>query len=201
MIPGEITLLLASKLHAGQMRWNNEEPYINHPIRVANAVFMMTKDHRLYQAALLHDVIEDTELTLDELATTHNCPPAVLDMVDLLTKREGETRAEYLTRLKTGNNRAASLIKILDSFDNAMLTPSAIEYLKSKGKDPIAEQNKYLDTAKELYALHDYGPTVSFHLDTIFTYFETLTKLGAQVPKYNLMIDMVRAGVLDKDLI
>lgn len=201
MIPGEITLLLAIKLHAGQMRWNNEEPYVSHPIRVANAVFMMTKDYRLYQAALLHDVVEDTELTLKELSVIHNCPPVVVDMVDLLTKRDGESRTDYLQRLKDSCDRGVALIKILDSFDNAMHTPSAIEYLKSNGRDPDKERNKYITTAKELFSLHDYGPTVTFHLNNLFQYFETLEKLGFQESKYDLMIDMVRAGVSDKDLI
>lgn len=200
MIPGEITLLLINKLHAGQMRWNNEEPYANHPIRIANAIFMMTKDYRLYQAALLHDVVEDTDVTLEQLKTEYNCPPIVLDMVDFLTKREGYSREEYIQRIKDSNDRGVALIKILDSFDNAMQTPSAIEYLKAKGRDPEAIRKKYLDTAKDLYELYDYGPTVTFHLKNIFEYFETLEKLGFQEPKYDLMIDMVRAGVTDKDL-
>ena len=195
MIPGEITLLLAIKLHSGQMRWNNEEPYVNHSIRVANAVFMMTKDYRLYQAALLHDAVEDTDLTLVELATTHNCPPAVVDMVDLLTKRDGESRTDYLQRLKDSGDRGVALIKMLDSFDNAMQTPSAIEYLKANDRDPEKTRNKYI------FTLYDYGPTVTFHLNNLFTYFETLEKLGPQEPKYDLMIDMIRAGVSDKDLV
>ena len=201
MIPGEITLLLAIKLHSGQMRWNNEEPYVSHAIRIANAVYMMTKDVRLYQAALLHDTVEDTELTLEELATTHNAPPIIVNMVDALTKREGETRATYLTRLKGTGDRGVALIKILDSFDNAMHTKSAIEYLKANNRDPEKERNKYITTAKELFELHDYGPTVTFHINTIFTYFETLEKIGFQEAKYDLMIDLIRAGVSDKDLI
>ena len=201
MIPGEITLLLAIKLHSGQMRWNNEEPYVSHAIRIANAVYMMTKDVRLYQAALLHDTVEDTELTLEELATTHNAPPIIVNMVDALTKREGETRATYLTRLKGTGDRGVALIKILDSFDNAMHTKSAIEYLKAYNRDPEKERNKYITTAKELFELHDYGHTVTFHINTIFTYFETLDIIGFQEAKYDLMIDLIRAGVSDKDLI
>lgn len=201
MIPGEITLLLAIKLHSGQMRWNNEEPYVSHVIRIANAVYMMTKDVRLYQAALLQDTVEDTELTLEELATTHNAPPIIVNMVDALTKREGETRATYLTRLKSTGDRGVALIKILDSFDNAMHTKSAIEYLKANNRDPEKERNKYITTAKELFELHDYGPTVTFHINTIFTYFETLEKIGFREAKYDLMIDLIHAGVSDKDLI
>lgn len=200
MIPGEITLLLINKLHAGQMRWGNEEPYANHPIRVANAVFMMTKDYRLYQAALLHDVVEDTDTTLDDLRDKYNCPPVVIDMVDFLTKRKGYTREEYLQRLIASEDRGIALIKILDSFDNAMHTPTAIEYLKANNRDPAEAREKYIDTAKRLFDLYDYGPSVTFHLNNLFTYFETLLKLGVQEPKYDLMIDMVRAGVLDKDL-
>ena len=201
MIPGEITLLLAIKLHGNQMRWNDEEPYVSHPIRVANAVYLMTKDLRLYQAALLHDAVEDTDLTMEDLLYVHNCPPAVARMVDALTKRESESREDYLTRLKAYDDRGITLIKILDSFDNAMQSPSAIDYLKANGRDPVKTREKYLNTARDLYELHDYGPTVTFHLNNLFIYFENLEKLGFQEPKYDLMIDVIRAGISDKDLV
>lgn len=201
MIPGEICLLLAIKLHGGQTRWCDEEPYVSHSIRVANAVYMMTKDVTMYQAALLHDVVEDTDTTLEDLVEKYNCPPRVVNMVDLLTKHKGTSRESYLARLKDSDHRGAALIKILDSFDNAMQTPSAIEYLKANGRDPVEVRNRYINTAKELFALHNYGPTVTFHINTIFDYFETLEKIGFQEAKYDLMIDMIRSGVSDKDIV
>lgn len=200
MLPGEIALLLAIKYHGKQMRWNDAEPYVSHPIRVANAVYAMTKDARLYQVAMLHDIIEDTELTMEQLKDEHNCPPAILHGVDLLTKRVGETRKVYLKRLTDSGNRGVALIKMLDSFDNAIHNQSAIEYLKANDRDPEKERNKYINTAKELFKLHDYGPTVTFHINNIFTYFENLEKLGFPESKYDLMLDMVRNGVADKDL-
>jgi (p)ppGpp synthase/HD superfamily hydrolase len=201
MIPAEITLLLAIKLHGQQMRWGDSEPYVCHPIRVANAVYMMTKDVRLYQGALLHDAVEDTDLTLEDLLYKYNCPPAVGRIVDALTKRDCESREDYLTRLKAYDDRGISLIKMLDSFDNAMQTKSAIDYLKDNGRNPKNVRDKYIATAKELFELHDYGPTVTFHINNIFEYFENMEKLGFPEAKYDLMIDIIRAGVSDKDLI
>ncbi len=53
--------------HEGQMR-SSGEPYITHPVAVALNLAKMNLDHETLMAALLHDVIEDTKTTKDELA-------------------------------------------------------------------------------------------------------------------------------------
>ncbi|RKX72910.1 MAG: hypothetical protein DRP60_12860 [Spirochaetes bacterium] len=54
------------KLHEGQKR-ESGEPYIIHPIRTAEILIDMKLDPPAIQAALLHDVLEDTEITKDAL--------------------------------------------------------------------------------------------------------------------------------------
>ncbi len=59
--------IVARDAHEGQMR-SSGEPYITHPVAVAHNLAKMHLDHETLMAALLHDVIEDTNTTKDELA-------------------------------------------------------------------------------------------------------------------------------------
>ena len=59
--------VVARDAHDGQMR-SSGDPYITHPVAVAINLAKMNLDHETIMAALLHDVIEDTEVTKDELA-------------------------------------------------------------------------------------------------------------------------------------
>ena len=57
---------LAEKSHTGQTR-DSGEPYITHPVAVAFILLELGMDTDTICAALLHDVVEDTEVTLEEL--------------------------------------------------------------------------------------------------------------------------------------
>ena len=59
--------IVARDAHEGQMR-SSGDPYITHPVAVAVNLAQMNLDHETLMAALLHDVIEDTDVTKDELA-------------------------------------------------------------------------------------------------------------------------------------
>ena len=59
--------VVAREAHDGQMR-SSGDPYITHPVAVAMHLAKMHLDHETLMAALLHDVIEDTEVTKDDLA-------------------------------------------------------------------------------------------------------------------------------------
>ena len=59
--------VVARDAHEGQMR-SSGDPYITHPVAVALNLAKMNLDHETLMAALLHDVIEDTQVTKDELA-------------------------------------------------------------------------------------------------------------------------------------
>ena len=60
--------VVARDAHEGQTR-SSGEPYITHPIAVAGIVFDMGLDHYSVMAALMHDVLEDTRVSQDELAS------------------------------------------------------------------------------------------------------------------------------------
>lgn len=57
----------AAKAHEGQERKYADEPYINHPVRVMEICRKYTDDVTVLAAALLHDVLEDTEVDREEM--------------------------------------------------------------------------------------------------------------------------------------
>jgi GTP diphosphokinase / guanosine-3',5'-bis(diphosphate) 3'-diphosphatase len=62
-------ILFAAKSHAGQHRKDGRTPYINHPIEVMHLLIQAgVEDEEILIAALLHDVVEDTSVTLHEVA-------------------------------------------------------------------------------------------------------------------------------------
>ncbi|MDD2828895.1 MAG: RelA/SpoT family protein [Sulfuricurvum sp.] len=89
----EQSLNLASDAHANQLR-KSGEPYIVHPILVASIVAGLTGDEAMVIAALLHDVVEDTVITIDEIGFDYG--PDVAHLVEGLTKIDTIRDAELI---------------------------------------------------------------------------------------------------------
>lgn len=60
-------VVFATKAHAGQLRKGTQIPYILHPLEAAAIVGSMTTDEEVIAAAALHDVVEDTDITVGEV--------------------------------------------------------------------------------------------------------------------------------------
>lgn len=108
-------LLIAVLFHGGQ-RDKNGAAYIRHVVRVAEGTSADggTEDEQII--ALLHDLVEDTEVELEDLASlgmSHH----QIDTVDSLTKREGESYEEGIQR--AARNHSARRIKKVDILDNS----------------------------------------------------------------------------------
>jgi len=91
------------------------QPYITHPIRV----MMKCQPYgpKAQMAAVLHDTVENTWVTLD-LLRTMNFPHDVIDAVDAISRRKGhESYEQYIERCS--RNRIAALIKLADIDDNS----------------------------------------------------------------------------------
>ena len=112
---------IATVAHEGQKRTNGS-PYINHPARIADKAEL-----RLKPIAWLHDVPEDTNVTLEDLKR-EGFPTYILAAVDLLTHRKGDTNMAYWKKILT--NPDAVSVKLMDIQDNMGETPS--EYAKEK---------------------------------------------------------------------
>ena len=121
---------IAKKAHLGQVDKAGED-YIKHPEKVAS--FVKTDEEKA--VAYLHDVIEDTELTLEDLHE-YNFSKEVSEAVDIITKKRGEDYQSYLNSVK--NNKLARAVKLADLRHNSDLTRLA----KVTEKD-IKRKEKY----------------------------------------------------------
>ena len=94
----------ADMAHDGIVR-KSGEPYILHPIAVSCILAHMRLDPETLMAALLHDVIEDTDFNKDDITETFGF--TVAELVDGVTKLSHSSDKEY--------NKAASFRKILQA--------------------------------------------------------------------------------------
>ena len=86
-------------------------PYVQHPIRVA--LSCMTDDEKI--VALLHDVIEDTNVTVEELRQA-GFSTTIINAIIALTRIDGEDYMQFIKRLSL--NDLATSVKIQDLKDN-----------------------------------------------------------------------------------
>lgn len=110
----EDAIALSAMAHRGQGYPTLElrrEPFILHPLRVM--LRMGTDTERI--VAVLHDLVEDTDNTLDDLCRL-GYPVEVVEAIDRLTRRERESYEEYIGRV--GGNPLARRVKLADLADN-----------------------------------------------------------------------------------
>jgi len=114
----------AEQCHDGQMRQSGD-PYITHPLAVANILADMRLDHESLMAALLHDVIEDTGVTKGQISRRFG--RAVADLVDGVSKLSGiefETKAQLQAEsfqkmtLAMSRDIRVVLVKLADRLHN-----------------------------------------------------------------------------------
>ena len=104
---------IAYRAHHGQFD-KSGIPYIFHPIHLAEQM----PDELTTCVALLHDIVEDTDLTLEELKSVF--PEAVTDAVDLMTHQPEVPYPEYVLAIK--ENPIARVVKIADLTHNSDAT-------------------------------------------------------------------------------
>ncbi|NNM84083.1 bifunctional (p)ppGpp synthetase/guanosine-3',5'-bis(diphosphate) 3'-pyrophosphohydrolase [Candidatus Parcubacteria bacterium] len=115
----------AARKHHGQLRKETEPlPYITHPFSVALLVAEDGADDDIVAAALLHDTLEDTDTTCEEIIAAFNERVAALvESVSERKERDGkelnwkERKLDYLARLEHTNDGAV-LISLADKIDN-----------------------------------------------------------------------------------
>ena len=97
---------VATEAHKGQTRWNGE-PYIIHPKAVANSF----ENPGFKIIAFLHDVIEDTFITYEDLIKK-GIPEKLAKVVSILSRRENETYYDFILRIS--KHDMATKVKIGD---------------------------------------------------------------------------------------
>ena len=181
-----------ARAHHGEQRRKSGEPYITHPLAVAQIVAEeLHLDSESIEAALLHDVIEDTDATYEDVAKLTS--PTVADLVEGVSKL---TRIQYATKedeqmenlrkmlIAMSKDIRVILIKISDRLHNMR----TMEY-----QSPTKQKQKSLETM-EIYApiAHRLGmQRIKWELEDLslkyldpIGYDEIVSKLDAKRPEY-----------------
>ena len=134
--------------HKGQFR-DSGEPYISHPLAVAGILADWHLDSQALMAALLHDVMEDTQVSKEEISTRFGKPVAELvDGVSKLDKIEFQSQevaqAENFRKMLLAMARDVRviLIKLADRLHN----------MRTLGAVPLAKQRRVARETLEIYA-------------------------------------------------
>ena len=181
-----------ARAHHGEQRRKSGEPYITHPLAVAQIVAEeLHLDSESIEAALLHDVIEDTDATYEDVVKLTS--PTVADLVEGVSKL---TRIQYATKedeqmenlrkmlIAMSKDIRVILIKISDRLHNMR----TMEY-----QSPTKQKQKSLETM-EIYApiAHRLGmQRMKWELEDLslkyldpIGYDEIVSKLDAKRPEY-----------------
>lgn len=126
----ETSLTIALRAYAGKFDKAGRE-YILHPLRV---MAKMKTDQEM-SAALLHDVLEDSEITAEQLRV-EGIPAEIVEAVQYLSKHENEEYQDFIARTK--KNRLAAKVKLTDIEDNM-----DVLRLNSLDENDLARIKKY----------------------------------------------------------
>lgn len=178
----EKAILIATKAHNGQLD-KGGQPYILHPLRVMQSC----NSYLEKTCAILHDVIEDTNISLNELRE-EGFSEEVLVILDLLTKKEEEDYSTFIDRIST--NETACRVKIADLQDNMNLSR-----IKSSIMEDKKRVEKYMDAFERLHG-------VLYHKkDNIEDYYEieingciTLPKIVTEDQFYEKFIGFIETN-------
>ena len=133
---------VAQQAHAGQLRQSNK-PYITHPLAVASLLAEMEQELETVIGGLLHDVVEDTPVTLDEINATFGSTVAQLvDGVTKLNKMQFHSRQEAQIEnyrrlfLAMAKDFRVIIIKLADRLHNMR----TLEFLRPEKQKRIAKE-------------------------------------------------------------
>jgi len=147
----EITLLkkafdLASDGHSNQKRLSGE-PYVTHPLHVAIYLSKLSMDIETIVSAILHDLIEDTDITYSELKKEFG--KEIADIVDGVTKLDKinynskeEAKADAIRKMVIAMSKdiRVLILKLADRLHNI----ETIDYLNEWKKEKIAQETLYV---------------------------------------------------------
>lgn len=140
--------LVAEKAHHGQMR-RSGEPYITHPVAAALILARMRLDYQTIMATLLHDVVEDTSISKDDLRDQFGDEvTALVDGVTKLTKIKFESKAEA----QAENFRKMVLAMVKDIRVIIVKLADRLHNMRTLGAMPYAKRRRIAIETLEIYA-------------------------------------------------
>lgn len=114
----ENAILMASSSHKGQLD-KAGAPYILHPLRCMMDILSTTGDYELAAAMVMHDVVEDTNVSIKSMKESNLFSGRIIRLVNDLTRKDGESYNEFISRCST--NVDAARLKMADLNDNKNL--------------------------------------------------------------------------------
>lgn len=139
MVLYQQALAIAKDAHKGQVDKAGVD-YIQHPLFVASLV----EDELAKTVALLHDVVEDSDWTLEDLRM-EGLPEEVVQAVGILTKKRNENYEEYILRVK--QNPLARQVKLADLKHNSDL--SRLANVTDRDRKRVAKYQKAISYLSE----------------------------------------------------
>ena len=141
----EETLRIALEAHAGQ-----EDLVGNPAILHLMAVCLAGKNDLQKKTGILHDIVEDTDLTLDGLRAK-GVEEEVVEAVDLLTHRDEDSYEDYIRKIASSGNETAIQVKLNDLHHNLQRAEDAVRTL-----DMSTQKTRDLfDLIVDIAAMHD----------------------------------------------
>lgn len=134
--PLELAIQKAAHWHRGQ-RDKAGQLYILHPLSVMFRVRRAGHDGATQVAAVLHDVVEDCGVELNEI--DHYFGAVIVDVVDALTRRSGEKYEQFIERARA--NTRARCVKLADIYDN--LDPNRHAWVNADPKKMAQLRKRY----------------------------------------------------------
>ena len=132
----------ATQAHKGVMRKFGEGEYINHPIRVSQNF----SDPRQIKVALLHDVVEDTDYSIDTIILMFGLEVGTgVEWLTDASKVEGQNRAQRVQENSDRLSQAPNWVKAIKTADIIDNLPSIIEHDPDFAKIFVAEKKITLD--------------------------------------------------------
>tara|TARA_R110002094_G_C4832515_1_gene205557 strand:- start:68 stop:487 length:420 start_codon:yes stop_codon:yes gene_type:complete len=111
----DLAAAIATEAHKGQTRWDKRTPYISHPAAIARAMIQDKWSEDYIAVAWLHDVIEDTSVTAEQLLAA-GIPADIVQSVETISKKDGQSYLEYILDVRQDN--LAREVKIEDITHN-----------------------------------------------------------------------------------
>ncbi len=158
------------------------KPYILHPLRV-----MLHCENEAEQiCAILHDVVEDSDVTFDDLRS-HGFSEEIISALDCLTKRDGESYNDFISRVLA--NELASRVKLADLRDNMDLTRIA-----HPNDQDFARIEKYRKAVERITSAYDLEINTQPVFDTILKRRSIRRFLDQAVPR-DLVTQLLQAAM------
>lgn len=175
-------LIFATEKHSGQRRKMSGVPFILHPIEVAAIVGTMTDDKEILAASVLHDTVEDTDTTLEEIKEVFGKRIYLLVMTETEEKREdrpaGETweirKLETLSILENTKDMGVKMMWLGDKLSNIRSFSREFSNIGDRVWENLNQKNpakqawyyrtvaKYLSELKDFPAYKEYVSLVEY---------------------------------------